>query len=302
MLYLANGDLRDFEKSREIKISLGESSHTNLARSREKNRIGSMPYYQRWCITRHAQTAYAQATMDRVDLDTVSSDVHNSLKPSKLRGSETAVSKLLEAFRQFTNPFNITSSNRDALYCLSSGQPASHKVASDLLEYVDAGHITAEQFITSRLCNKTVKFHDTLKRQNLTTFKSMTVCKQLSTSQIKTVEIKADRNLLGRLLFLSRESEISLPKLFEYPLGPIPWALATADGGMIKTSKAQLLHYLESLVKPCHITPNSLKDVINILDGNALLQACSSSVLVVPKRSYPETSRHSCETLKTNGS
>jgi len=231
--------------------------------------------YQRWCITRHARTAYAQATMDRVDLDTVSSDVHNSLQRSKLKGSETAVSKLLEAFRQFTNPFNITSSNRDALYCLSSGQPASDKVASDLLEYVDAGHVAAEQFITSRLCNKTVKFHDTLKRQNLTTFKSMAVCKQLSTSQKKTVEIKAERNLLGRLLFLSRENDISLPKLFEYPLGPIPWALATADGGMIKTSKAQLLHYLESLVQPCQITPSSLKDAINILDGNALLQACS---------------------------
>jgi len=33
VLYLANGDLRDFEKSREIKISLRESSLTNLARS-----------------------------------------------------------------------------------------------------------------------------------------------------------------------------------------------------------------------------------------------------------------------------
>ena len=44
MLYLANGDLRDFEKSREIKISLRESSLTNLAKSREKNRIGAMAY------------------------------------------------------------------------------------------------------------------------------------------------------------------------------------------------------------------------------------------------------------------
>jgi len=42
VLYLANGD--DFEKSREIKISLRESSLTNLARSCEKNRIGAMAY------------------------------------------------------------------------------------------------------------------------------------------------------------------------------------------------------------------------------------------------------------------
>ena len=95
----------------------------------------------------------------------------------------------------------------------------------------------------------------TLKRLNRKIFRSMAIRKQLSTSQKKTVEIKAERNLLGRLLFVSQENEISLPMLFEYRLGAIPWALATADGGMIKTNKAQLLHYVESLVQLCDKVP-----------------------------------------------
>jgi hypothetical protein len=65
--------------------------------------------------------------------------------------------------------------------------------------------------------------------------------------------------------------DISLLKLFSYPLGPIPWALATADGSMVKTSKAQLLHHLESLA--VSDAPPVNNDT-HIIDGNAMLQAC----------------------------
>ena len=71
----------------------------------------------------------------------------------------------------------------------------------------------------------------------------MAVVKKLTGSQRKSFELKADRNLLGRLLILSQTAEISLPKLFCHPLGPIPWALATADSNMVKSSKAQIMHH-----------------------------------------------------------
>ena len=149
-------------------------------------------------------------------------------------------------------------------------------VASDLLGYVDAGKQAADHLVDSRLHHKTVNFQDQIKRQNRTTFKSMAVHKELSTSQKKMVKLKAECNLLGRLLFLSQADDLSLPKLFEYPLVPIPWAIATADGGMIKTNKAQLLHHLESLVQPSSSSSSfPVVDAVNVLDGNALLQACS---------------------------
>ena len=110
--------------------------------------------YQRWCITRHTRAAYAQATMDRADLDMTNGDMHKSLTPSKLKGSEAAVRKLLEAFQQFTNPFNVSSRNNSQLYCLSSGQPASDEIAQDLLGYTDSGQVAADHFITARLCEK----------------------------------------------------------------------------------------------------------------------------------------------------
>ena len=51
MLYLANGDLRDFDQSRDNKISIRESSLTNLARFSRENRIGAMPYIQQSCVS-----------------------------------------------------------------------------------------------------------------------------------------------------------------------------------------------------------------------------------------------------------
>jgi len=85
------------------------------------------------------------------------------------------------------------------------------------------------------------------------------------------VQIKAERNLFGRLLILSQQHDISLEKLFRYPLGPIPWSLAAADGGLVKTDKSKLMHHLETLA-PVPDTP-PIEVCIYIMDGNAHFQA-----------------------------
>jgi len=91
-----------------------------------------------------------------------------------------------------------------------------------------------------------------MKKLSLHTFKSMALKCSL------TVDICLHHN-------------ISLERLFEFSLGSIPWSLATADGGLVKTNKAQLTHAVEA------ITDNSdnvtLGKTVNIMDGNALMQS-----------------------------
>ena len=106
----------------------------------------------------------------------------------------------------------------------------------------------------------------------------------------KTIQVKAERNLLGHLLLISQENAICLEKLFQYPLGPIPWSLATADRGLVKTDKSQLMHFLEnvkmsdnmdkstetSIILNASLKTSDSPDVDNctvIIDGNALYQA-----------------------------
>jgi len=85
-----------------------------------------------------------------------------------------------------------------------------------------------------------------MKKMNLKTFQSMAATNVLTTTQKKTIQVTAERNLLGRLLILSQQHEISLEKLLKYQLGPISWSTATSDRAMVKTDKSKLMHYLEA--------------------------------------------------------
>ena len=88
------------------------------------------------------------------------------------------------------------------------------------------------------------------------------------------MEIKAERNIFGQLVLLSEDNNISIERALTYPLGPVPWALATADGSPMKTDKAKLLHHLEGEISRSE-RPN-LSQVSYIYDGNALSQSLTN--------------------------
>ena len=59
---------------------------------------------------------------------------------------------------------------------------------------------------------------------------------------------------------------MNMQEVLTYPLGPLPWYIATADGTPTKTAKAALLHILEG--KAQHVEdPGS---AVGILDGLAI--------------------------------
>ena len=77
--------------------------------------------------------------------------------------------------------------------------------------------------------------------------------------------------LFGQLVMLSEKNNISLEKTLSCLLAPIPWALSTADGHLVKTDKTKLLPLLETGVT----SPDAPKveDSVYIIDANAILQA-----------------------------
>jgi hypothetical protein len=155
---------------------------------------------------------------------------------------------VISAFKQFVNPFSMHDDSKDCLYCIYSGLPSDTKVENDLLSYTTRGNDVAQEFIQSRLIQKTVKFQDPVKKSKLSTFASIAIKKTLTSSQKKATEIRAGRNLIGNLLLLSQKNSISLEKLFSYSLFPIPWSLATADGSFVKTDNAKLMHTLQDKI------------------------------------------------------
>ena len=225
--------------------------------------------YNRWCITRHARATFMQATYEMADMSSTELDMHKEIRKSQITKSESDVQSLLEAIKGFMNPFQIDV--KDKLFCLSSGAPATSKIEADLLNSDAVGEKSFNEFVTQRLVRKTVSFHQPIPRNKLSTFASLSQTKKVTTAANKHIQVKAERNLFGQLVMLSEENNISLEKTLSYPLAPIPWALSTADGHLVKTDKAKLLHLLETGVT----SPDAPKveDSVYIIDANAILQA-----------------------------
>ena len=82
--------------------------------------------------------------------------------------------------------------------------------------------------------------------------------------------IKADRNLMARMLVAAQTRDLDLRLVLSHELGPIPWSIANADDSLVKTAKATLLSVLEKDVPPPEYVP---ADATRIVNAMALLQA-----------------------------
>ena len=165
-----------------------------------------------------------------------------------MQSSKHDVKQVLEAIFGFTNTFSSSVEDNE-LYCLSSGVPAKPDIAKDLLDAEDIGRKAMEDFINSSLVDKSVGFHNPIKRNKLKTFAACEVKKKLTSLQNKTSQIRAERNVFDQLVLLSTEHNVDLELTLSFPLGPVPWSLATADGMPTKTDKSKHLHFLESHIE-----------------------------------------------------
>ena len=151
---------------------------------------------------------------------------------------------------------------------MSSDVPAKPEVIDDLLNASGICQKAMDEFIKTRLIEKSVDFHNPVKRNKLNTFATAEVVKKVKSSQNK---IRAERNVFGQLVLLSVQHNIDLELTLSFPLGPAPWTLATVDGMPVKTDKSKLLHYIESSIELTTERPKD--DVVYVFDGNATLQS-----------------------------
>ena len=79
------------------------------------------------------------------------------------------------AITHFTRPFT----NKDELFCLSSDNPATKEVKTDLLEAHGRWQQTIEEFTEKMLVDKSIPFHEPIKQMQLKTFALMDVAKKV---------------------------------------------------------------------------------------------------------------------------
>ena len=234
----------------------------------------NIPAYHRWCVTRHKRASYVSALLGEAGLDNSNKDAHKDLQQSQMKQSEEDVQRVVTSFSTFINPFDVVQT--DYLVSVSSGMKAPADVTTDLLSLEKKGRTMFENFIKTRLVDKSETFHQPLKRNSTKTFAHLQKTTKMKTSEKNVVRVTAQRNLFGQLLVLSEENNLDMEKVMTYPLGPVPWALATADGLPIKTDKAVLMHKLEdpSTIQ-ISIQEKGEHDVY-VMDGNALFHSLTS--------------------------
>jgi len=56
----------------------------------------------------------------------------------------------------------------------------------------------------------------------------------------RDIVLKAHRNLFSHMILVAESRQVNMKDVLAHPLGPLPWALANADGIQRKTNKAAL--------------------------------------------------------------
>ena len=71
------------------------------------------------------------------------------------------------------------------------------------------------------------------------------------------------------MALISQSRRLDMPSVLAHPLGPVPWALASADGTLRKTNKAALGIALEKLADTVEVIPTNSNYII---DGMSIVQ------------------------------
>ena len=155
------------------------------------------------------------------------------------------------------------------LMSISTGVLATEKVASDMSSAKEKGETAFYTFVKIRLSNeKTMYTLDPMKKKmKLSTFSSMNKIKTCRVYS-KITPVQASKELFAKVSFVAQIRSLNIRSVFNFPLGPLPWSLAEPIGTLKNTSKAALLHKLES---PVETIENVSGDYAMISDGMAYL-------------------------------
>lgn len=80
-------------------------------------------------------------------------------------------------------------------------------------------------------------------------------CKESRTS--KEIILKEDRNLFAQMILITKNRKLQMNEVSSHSLGPLPWALSTADESLRKTNKAALKKELQRRLPFADVIPQA---------------------------------------------
>ena len=222
---------------------------------------------QQWVLTAHDRAKTLQTCREIAGLYDADGKHHKDSSAPRMKKDEDDVHKVLDIIASWVNPFNPRDMT-EPLLNIASGVAATDGITDDLLTAKQKGTDAFITFVQKRLQTSEVDLFAPLPKSSLRTFGNQV--KSVRIKSAATDVIKADRGLFARMIVIAQHRQMNMQDVLKYPLGPLPWSLATPDGTPAKTTKATLLHILEGKAEAVEEVPTSAVWIIN---GMALLQS-----------------------------
>ena len=228
---------------------------------------------QRWALTAHNRASIVENMKEMIGMNDVTSinQKHKENSEPRKQRDEKDINSVCDLLKANINPFNPS----DKVNSLLSGIMASDNVVADLENAYRLGESASEQFAQQRLLSRQKDVFAPLPKLNLKTFSEMMKCSKMKFSK-KHIVLKSDRDLFSRMLVIAQNRSLDLQKIFQYSLGPLPWALSTTDGNLSRTEKSKLQSILEENYSSSVASyPLPTESIGWVVDGMAMLHSLS---------------------------
>ena len=160
-----------------------------------------------------------------------------------MKKAENDVHKAMHTIESWVNPFKSRNAT-EPLVNIASAVKATDSITDDLRIAEKKGNVAFVSFVEKKLTSNEIDYlYAPLPKSNLQTFGNIVKSRTVK-STATAVVVKAGRGLFTRGLVIAHHRQMNMQEVLTYPLGPLPWSLATADGAPTKTAKPVLLHIL----------------------------------------------------------
>ncbi|KAG1661763.1 hypothetical protein GQR58_021271 [Nymphon striatum] len=208
-----------------------------------------------------------------VDRDVDAEWTNQEVGPTRLVRDEEDLCKIMAEFQRL-GVFTDTEEHVEDLVCLATKDVVPDSIKEDVLKARERGTTLVEEFVTTRLIEKSTDFYATLARKKTPSISRMYKVKVKSKGAEKQKDIKADRNLIQRLFVAAQSGrDIDLNAILSHELSKVPRSLASTNGKLHTSEKAQLQKLLVGEVDIFKSLPKSEAKTCLLIDGAALIQA-----------------------------
>ena len=137
---------------------------------------------------------------------------------------------MINFIRNSLNPFTLEASELP-LVNISTGKAASDLTSEFLINVQSIGNKSRDKFI-DECVESPYRFEKPITRVKVYTFASDGAKYKKSRADGKVVELKMERDLMGRFLCIALENKVDMAEILSYPLTPVPLCFSHLDGSM----------------------------------------------------------------------